>query len=427
MIGPPPSPATLILIHYAELGLKGQNQPQFRRQLRENIRLKLKRLDVGWRVEEARGYFTISVPGEAPDLCLRAVLEKLQEIFGIAWLAPVRGLARDRAAEQIGANLAALESPLLDVANQQFAPNRTFAVRVNRADKSFPLASPELESRLGGLIRKNSPWDKVNLIRPDVTFHLDIRENVIHLFSEKLKGPGGLPVGTSGRVLALLSGGIDSPVAAWLMAKRGCRIDFIHFTATSMQPEEARQYKVWRLAQRLSDFTLSSRLFLLPYTYFDIALLRQKVEYDLILFRRFMSRVAEHLARRLKAQALVTGDNLGQVASQTLSNLVSTSRATEMPILRPLLGYDKEEIMALAHRIDTYKISLEPYKDCCALIAEHPRTRSRHTRLAELERRVFPDYEQLIEQTLAEAVCLKAGAFLQSSDDMKSEVSTVQT
>src|SRR5439155_17989681 len=145
-------------------------------------------------------------------------------------------------------------------------------------------------------------------------------ENVIHLFSEKLKGPGGLPVGTSGRVLALLSGGIDSPVAAWLMAKRGCRIDFIQFTATSMQPEEARQYKVWRLAQRLSDFTLSSRLFLLPYTYFDMALLRQKVEYDLILFRRFMSRVAEHLARRLKAQALVTGDNLGQVASQTLSN-----------------------------------------------------------------------------------------------------------
>jgi thiamine biosynthesis protein ThiI len=224
-------------------------------------------------------------------------------------------------------------------------------------------------------------------------------------------------------VLALLSGGIDSPVAAWLMAKRGCRVDFIHFTAVAMQPEEAQPYKVCRLAQRLSDYTLGSRLFLVPYTHFDLALMREPVDYNLVLFRRFMARVAEQLARRLNAQALATGDNLGQVASQTLSNLVSASRAVELPIFRPLLGYDKDEIMALAQQIGTYEMSIEPYKDCCALIAQHPRTRSQHERLAALEARVFPDYQKLIDQTLAEAVCLRTEDLAQALSEVKSGIS----
>jgi thiamine biosynthesis protein ThiI len=217
-----------------------------------------------------------------------------------------------------------------------------------------------------------------------------------------------LPVSSAGRVLTLLSGGIDPPVAAWLMAKRGCRVDLIHFTAASLQLEEAQDYKVTLLARILNRYTLHSRLFLVPYTYFDLALMRTKVDYELVLFRRFMARVAEKLADRLKAQALVTGDNLSQVASQTLSNLASTSQAIAMPILRPLIGFDKEEIMSLARRIGTYDLSIEPYKDCCAIIARHPRTRSRHDRLAAIEARAFPDYDKLIEQTLADAVCVEA-------------------
>jgi len=187
-------------------------------------------------------------------------------------------------------------------------------------------------------------------------------------------------------------------------------VDFIHFTAWSMQLEEAVEYKVKRLADTLNAYTLHSRLFLVPYTYFDLAIMRAKVEFELILFRRFMARVAEKLARRIKAQALVTGDNLSQVASQTLSNLVSTSRAVSMPILRPLISFDKEEIMNLARTIGTYDLSIEPYKDCCAIIARHPRTRSRHDRLTAIEARAFPNYDEIVDQTLGDAICLEATA-----------------
>jgi thiamine biosynthesis protein ThiI len=250
----------------------------------------------------------------------------------------------------------------------------------------------------------------VSLRQPDITFNLDFRVEATYLFSHRIRGPGGLPVGSAGRVLTLLSGGIDSPVAAWLMAKRGCRVDFIHFTASSLQPGEVQAYKVTKLADMVSSYTLQSRLFLVPYTYFDLAIMRAEIDYELVLFRRFMARVAEKLARRLRAEALVTGDNLSQVASQTLSNLASTSRAISMPILRPLISFDKEDIMNLARRIGTYETSIEAYKDCCAMIARHPRTRSRHDRLAAIEARVLPDYEKLIDQTLADAICVEIPA-----------------
>jgi thiamine biosynthesis protein ThiI len=196
-------------------------------------------------------------------------------------------------------------------------------------------------------------------------------------------------------------------VAAYLMARRGCRVDFIHFTAAA--PHQEEQQKVWRLATQLSRYTIGSRLFVVPYVHFDLALMREKVEYELILFRRFMVRVAQVLAGRLRARALVSGDTLSQVASQTISNLVSTSRAAELPIFRPLIAYDKEETIALAQKIGTYELSIEPYKDCCALISGHPKTRSRHERLLVLEKRAFPDYDGLVERTLADAVCLEIG------------------
>jgi thiamine biosynthesis protein ThiI len=166
---------------------------------------------------------------------------------------------------------------------------------------------------------------------------------------------------------------------------------------------------VWRLAKHLSRYTLGGRLFLVPYTQYDVAVLAsgQPVDYDLVMFRRFMARAGEALARKLGAQALASGDNLSQVASQTLSNLVSTSHATEMPILRPLIGFNKEEIIEIARRIGTYDMSIEPYKDCCAIISQNPRTKSNPAYLAEIEKRVFPDYTKLIENTLSEAISLE--------------------
>jgi thiamine biosynthesis protein ThiI len=398
-----------ILIHYSEIGLKGRNQPLFRRQLRANIRQKLRSLSLNWTLQEKPSFLQVSVSPDATQEQMDKCVTGLREVFGIAWLAVTEPQAHRRFTfESRAEDLANLEQRLIALAQSEFVPNKTFCVRVKRAEKAVPHTSVELESRFGRLIIDNTAWKKVSLNKPDTLFQIEIRPEGSFLFSNKLKGPGGLPVGTAGRVLTLLSGGIDSPVAAYLMAKRGCRVDFLHFTATSMQQDEARQYKVCRLAQSLRRYTLGSRLFLVPYTQFDVAVVAsgQQVEYDLVLFRRFMARVAEALAEKIRAQAIVTGDNLAQVASQTLSNLVTTSQAVEMPILRPLIAFNKDEIINLATQIGTYEKSIQPYKDCCAIISRHPRTRSRHTALTELEQRLFPDYHKLVDDTLKEMICL---------------------
>ncbi|PZP55760.1 MAG: hypothetical protein DI596_11100 [Azospira oryzae] len=221
-----------------------------------------------------------------------------------------------------------------------------------------------------------------------------------------MEGIGGLPVGASGRVLTLLSGGIDSPVAAYLMAKRGCRVDFLHVAATRIDQESVAASPVAELARLLSRYTLRSRLFVVPSARFDIRLLQRRTDYEQIMFRRFAARLGERLARRLGAPALVAGDSLGQVASQTLKNMVTMSAAVEIPILRPLVAYDKKDIVDLARSIGTYETSIQPYKDCCSLLSPQPRTVSRHEEVSALEAELFPDYAALVEETLAEAVCL---------------------
>jgi thiamine biosynthesis protein ThiI len=410
MSGASASEERTLLIHYGEIGLKGRNQADFRRRLRDNVRRRLRASGLDWAVRELPGFLTVSVPPDAPTQALDRAHAALATTFGVVWFALARRVEHARfVPETRQADWTRLTEALLALAGECRAAGQTFAVRVNRADKSLPFTSAELDRQLGALVLQRTSWTQVNLSRPDVTFHVDLRRECAYVFANKRRGPGGLPVGTSGRVLALLSGGIDSPVAAWLMAKRGCEVDFIHFTVAHQTPEQARHSKVFRLAQRLGEATLGGRLYVVPYTYFDLALLRGQADYDLVLFRRFMARVAERLARQLGAQALVSGDNLAQVASQTLPNLVATSRAAELPVLRPLLTYDKEEIVSLAKQIGTYDLSIAPYKDCCALISRHPRTRSQHERLAELEARLLPDYERLIEQTLNDAVWLDLG------------------
>ena len=397
-----------ILVHFGELGLKGRNQPMFRRQLRRNLRLKLRSLGKAWTVEDAVGVFLVHVPPDEPEAGVEEAASGLQQVFGVVWLSVALRLRPYAfSAEALERDRAELQAHVVQMARQQFKPGQTFCVRVNRANKYLPFTSTQKAADLGQAIREHTPWTTVNLRAPDLTFHVDLRCQGSFLFGEKRRGPGGLPVGTSGRVLALLSGGLDSPVAAYLMAKRGCRVDFIHFTAAPVSQEEAVQSKIWRLVEQLRAYTLTARVYLVPYVHFDLALLRQKAVFDLVLFRRFMVRVAERLAGQLHARALVSGDTLSQVASQTLSNLVSTSQASAMPVLRPLIGFDKEETIALAEKIGTFAISVEPYKDCCALISSAPKTRSNAAKLAELEARLFPDYEQLIAHTLAEAICLE--------------------
>ena len=198
----------------------------------------------------------------------------------------------------------------------------------------------------------------------------------------------------------MLSGGIDSPVAAYLAARRGCQADFVHFTASHVSRKEIIQSKIGKLVKKLSSTTLKSTLYILPSTYFDLAIGEKVVSYRLILFRRFMARSAEKLAEKLKIHALVTGDNLSQVASQTLTNISSISRAINIPLLQPLLTYDKEEIINLASKIGTYELSIQSYKDCCSLIQQNPRTSSNHDELSKMELKLFQDYTKMINQTI---------------------------
>lgn len=401
-----PAQINRILVQYGELTLKGRNRRDFERTLIHNLRHRLRRAGFDWPVEHRHQRTYVAVPPAEPAEVERA-LAVIAEVPGLANLSPTVFFPAEAIEQRFDPQLEAPTAALIELAAASHVEDGSFAVRVNRADKRVPLKSDKLARELGSAIYTNTPWKKVNLTRPDRTFYFDIYEEGIYCYTDKRKGPGGLPVRTSGRVLALLSGGIDSPVAAYLMARRGCEVDFIHLTATRVQQTRAADELVARIAQQLSRYSLRSRLHLLPYTHFDMALMGANTGYDLVLFRRFLARVAQALATRTGAQALVSGDSLGQVASQTLENLVSTSMAAQMPLLRPLIGLDKQEIIDVARRIGTYELSIQPYKDCCALLSENPRTRSRHQELEKLEAQYMPDYERLIEDTLAEMVTLQ--------------------
>ncbi len=395
-----------IVIHYGEIALKGDNQPYFLRQQRKNVKRKLKGLALSWSVQQAHSYIYVNIPSDAeylPD----QIKTELSQVMGISWFAFTEFIPTSEAYTSAQEpDYGVYHEKIKVLAADKYVPSGSFCVRVNRADKRFPSTSPRLERQFGAVIIERTQWQNVDLENPDRTFHVDIYTDGIYFYADKVSGPGGLPVGVTGRVLVLLSGGIDSPVAAYLAAKRGCTMDCIHFTANRLQLENAMKYKVSRIVQDLSRYTYRSRLYLVPYTHFEFEALTAQMEYELVIFRRFMTRTAQHLSQETGAQALVTGDNLAQVASQTLENITANSQAVHIPILRPLLTYDKYEIVELAKQISTYQISLQPYKDCCALISQHPKTKSDHTRLSEIEHTLLPEYEALITRTLQDALCL---------------------
>ncbi|MDN5871542.1 MAG: tRNA 4-thiouridine(8) synthase ThiI [Nitrococcus sp.] len=392
-----------ILLHYAEVGLKGQNRRDFELQLRRNIKHRLLRANVHWPVHPGHNRITVRIP-KAPHADVFEVAAALREVAGIASVAPAVFVSRgDVRWSGEPSQPHPIEAIVVEIARASWRAQASFAVRVNRGDKGFPLRSNELARRLGAAIIERTDWSRVDLSHPDQSFYVDIYPEGIYIYGHRLRGFGGLPVFTAGPVLSLLSGGIDSPVAAFLMAKRGCRVDFLHLSATHLAPEALPENLVGRIAKRLSIYTLRSRLFFVPYTHFDLALLDQPpCGFEMILFRRFMARLGARIVERQGGQALVVGDSLGQVASQTLENIVSHSQATNLPILRPLIGLDKQEIIERARAIGTYELSTEPYKDCCALLSRHPRTKSRADQLEQLEARLFPNYEALIERTLGD-------------------------
>ena len=351
-----------VIVHYQEIALKGRNRPWFVARLVRNLREALSDLDVR-RVHALMGRIEVVL---GPGAEWPVVRERLQRVFGIGNFARAGRAPLD--VEAIAAEI------LADLGDQQ---TETFRVSARRADKRFPLTSPQIEREVGGRIKEARGW-RVDLRHPGLTIHVEALTNEAFYFFGKDRGPGGLPSGVSGRVVCLLSGGIDSPVAAWRMMRRGCRVLFVHFHSYPIL-SRASQEKTRELATLLTRYQLRSRLFLVPFGEIQQrVVLTVSPPLRVVIYRRLMMRIAEAIARNHKAQALVTGEVVGQVASQTLENMSRINDVVSMPVLRPLIGMDKEEITAEAQRLGTYPVSIIPDQDCCTLFTpRHPATRAR--------------------------------------------------
>jgi thiamine biosynthesis protein ThiI len=372
-----------VVIHYGEIALKGKNRPWFVTRLARNIREATSDLDIA-EVRVLMGRIELVL---GPEVTWEQASERIGLVFGIGNFARA-----GRAPLDIEAIAKAI---LNDLGPENPA---TFRVSAKRADKRFPLSSPEIEREVGGRIKEARNWT-VNLGKPEFTIRVEALTREAFYSFGTVRGPGGLPVGASGRVACLLSGGIDSPVAAWRMLRRGCRVLFIHFHSYPIL-SRASQEKARELAKLLTRYQFRSRLFLVPFG--DIqqrVVLAVPPPLRVVVYRRLMMRIAERIARIHRAQGLVTGDVVGQVASQTIENMTTIGSVVTMPVLRPLIGMDKEEITAEAQRLGTYPISIIPDQDCCTLFTpKHPATKAKPH---EVER---AEADLPIEEIVAQAV-----------------------
>lgn len=376
-----------IIIHWSEIGLKGKNRPEFVTQLAENVRKATRGLGVK-KIARQAGGLALELARDAQPEALR---EKLQKTSGIA---------NFMTAYRSPADIKALKAEILEaLAGRGF---KTFAVRSSRADKSFPLTSQEVSTEVGEWVRTKI-GAKVDLSNPELTIYIEITPKQILFGFEKIAGLGGLPVGSSGKVVAMLSGGIDSPVASQMMMKRGCRVVFVHFHSYPYLSKTSQE-KVEQLLKLLNAYQGGSRLYLVPFGDLQKQLLLSvPARYLVVLYRRFMFRIAERIAQKERARALVTGESVGQVASQTLENMAVIGSAVLLPVLRPLVGMNKEEIIARARNLDTYDISIIPDQDCCQLfVPRHPATAARTPVIEEIESRL--EREKLIEEAMKNMV-----------------------
>jgi thiamine biosynthesis protein ThiI len=356
-----------IVVHYQEIALKGKNRPWFLARLVRNLRQAVSDLDVT-SVRSLMGRIEIRLGAESAR---EAVADRVRRTFGVANFSHAVRTRLDL--DVIAADI------LRDLASETY---ESFRVSARRADKRFPLTSPEIEREVGGRIKTARGW-RVDLEKPALVVHLELLTDQAFYFFRKERGPGGLPTGTAGRVVCLLSGGIDSPVAAHRMMKRGCAVTFVHFHSYPIL-SRASQEKAHELVQLLTTWQQRSRLYLVPFG--DIqqqVVLAVPPPMRVVVYRRLMLRIAERIARARHAQALVTGDVVGQVASQTLENLSVVGQVAGLPLFRPLIGMDKDEIMAEAMKLGTYPISIIPDQDCCTLFT--PRNPLTRARLADIE------------------------------------------
>jgi len=371
----------LILIHYAELSLKGKNRREFEKQLQQN----LKHLFRPTQIIREHGRMMMHI--EHVD---EALLNHLALVPGIRNFAVVHSCEPTLEVMQETAKKAVTEAFGEELAGKRFA------VKSRRSDKKFPLTSPELNFEVGGFV-KNAFDLLVNINNPEIVIHVEVTAEQTFIYTDKRKAIGGLPVGSSGHGVVLFSGGIDSPVAAYTMMKRGMRVTLVHFYNSTINREFT---KIEDLAKQLSLYQGRVQLIMIDLEEFQRhAIAIVPARYRMIIYKRHMIRTAGLVAEAMGAKALVTGDSLGQVASQTLANIHAIYDASPMPLLSPLMGYDKEEIIELARRIGTYEISIEEYCDICSyLIAKHPETQGKREKVAEFEADLPTEGLEIIKQ-----------------------------
>ena len=353
------------LIKYAEIGTKGKNRYLFEDALMKQIRHALKTVDGSFAVTKEIGRIYVKAEG---DYDYEDVIEALKTVFGIAWICPMFQTGEKE--------FESVKKELLEYVRQVY-PSRdlTFKVDSRRADKNYPVNSEQMNRDLGEAVLKAYPEMKVDVHQPQVMLHVEVR-NVVNIYSQMIPGPGGMPVGTNGKAMLLLSGGIDSPVAGYMIAKRGVKIEAVYFHAPPYTSERAKQ-KVVDLAKLVARYAGPIRLHVVNFTDIQLYIYEQCPHEELtIIMRRYMMRIAQAIAEESECLALITGESIGQVASQTVQSLAATNDVCTMPVFRPVIGFDKQEIVDISEKINTYETSIQPYEDCCTIfVAKHPVTK----------------------------------------------------
>ena len=378
------------LIKYAEIGVKGKNRYLFENALVQQIKYALKRCEGEFAVRKTDGRIYVDA---VSDFDYDETVQHLQKVFGISGICPMV-YVEDEGFEK-------LRGTVVDYMDRVYpVKDRSFKVAARRARKNYPLDSMEINMELGGTILDAFPEMRVDVHKPDILLHVEIRDKV-YLYSEIIPGPGGMPVGTGGKAMLLLSGGIDSPVAGWMVAKRGVKIDAVYFHAPPYTSERAKQ-KVVDLAAKVAAYTGPIYLHVINFT--DIQLyIYDKCPHDelTIIMRRYMMRIAERIAKDTECLGLITGESIGQVASQTMHSLMATNEVCELPVYRPLIGFDKMEIVEVSEKIDTYETSIQPFEDCCTIfVAKHPVTKPNLNIIRKHEHNLDEKIEGLVQTAL---------------------------
>ena len=378
----------VMLVRYAEIHLKGLNRPYFERSLMKRISLALRPLPVKVVREQGR-VFVFGIPQEH----MGEATEKLTRVFGIHSVSPALAVEKDW--EQIVAAAKSLVARRMTGCEQA-----SFKVIARRADKRFAMRSQDICRVLGGLLLESFPALRVDVHQPDFYVGVEIRQEQAFIFADEILGAGGMPVGTNGHAMLLISGGIDSPVAGHMIAKRGVKISAVHFYSYPYTSERARE-KVVDLTRILASYAGEVGLYLVPFTEIQLAIYEKCPKSETtVLMRRLMMKISERIALSCGAQALVTGESIGQVASQTIESLTATNDSVDLPVFRPLIGFDKEEIVTRAKAMGSFDTSILPFEDCCTVfVPQHPVTRPKLEDIRQSEARV--DFSQMIETAIA--------------------------